>query len=168
MLSSKLQSNVQLRESKWHSNKICPIFSTLLWKKNAQTCFVERRDIWTSLPVTHTSLAYRLPSSSGCENTGSGGMQEKQVSPVDFSLPNRGTLTSSCDLQVPLSGVPPHVSYLPFFSTWMREWTQRTTRHYRGGRYFFARSCSPLTFRFPPRIIKNKTAGLLSTVGCCP
>lgn len=102
-------------------------------EKTAQTCFVERRDIWTSLPVTHTSLAYRLPSSSGCENTGSGGMQEKQVSLVDFSLPNRGTLTFSCDPQVPLSGVPPHVCYLPFFSTWMREWTQRTTRHYRGG-----------------------------------
>lgn len=62
-------------------------------EKTAQTCFVERRDIWTSLPVTHTSLAYTLPSSSGCENIGSGGMQEKQVSLADFSLPNKGTLS---------------------------------------------------------------------------
>lgn len=98
-------------------------------EKTAQTCFGERRDIWTSLPVTHTSLAYTLPSSSGCENIGSGGMQKKQVSLADFSLPNKGSLTFPCDPQVPLSGVPPQVHYLPFSSTWMEEWTQRITSH---------------------------------------
>lgn len=67
--------------------------------KTAQTCFEERRDIWTSLPVTHTSLAYRLPSSSECESTGSGETHQKQVLLVTFHMVGR--LNLKMDLWFP-------------------------------------------------------------------
>lgn len=79
LVSLKLLPNIREQQN-------LPHLLNPLMAKTAQTCSVERRDIWTSLPVTHTSLAYRLPSSSGCESTGSVGMQQKQLPLVTFPL----------------------------------------------------------------------------------
>lgn len=119
----------------WQQN--LPRLLSPLIAKTAQTCSGERRDILTSLRVTHTSLAYRLPSSSGCESTGSGGMQQKQVPQVTVQLafflshltPKHHCLQfSRCTSCLSLS--------LP-----KMKWTQKGTKRWKGDRNCFARPC---------------------------
>lgn len=144
LVSLKLQPHVQLRGCCCHSNRIRPSSSTLSWQKMHKPV-LRRKEIYGPVfpeltPVWLIDL-HHLPDAKAqalerCSKS--------KCHWLTSHLPDKGIRPFSYDPKTPLPGVS-QVHYLPFLSTCMRRWAQRTS-HRKGGRHCFAMACLPLSF----------------------